>query len=449
MAWEKPPTSANTHRGVSHLRPRGHDRVSQLRDRISVADAARVRSRVETAAAPLKLRGAQAWVLKAVLMLTCDYKTIADTQLALRHVASRIVKAGGRDYDFKTIGRALAALTRAELITYQAARGRGAKATLAIHERFVADVSVLERDERGRVIVPKAAAQERDSVTFFSRPYKENNSKKKDLPPTPTASSDLRSSRPARVDASSGDTRKVLCELPAALACLPRQQRWALGAAIKRKLAKGFLPEQISRVLHAPMPADMRDPLGVALWRLAQNMPGVGPRLAPLQAEWDRAEKLHAEAAASEDQSRWYGEVLAVTSDDERNRLLRADEAKFGRAVTVPVAALASAGRRASRLFPGLPLGSALARWADEVLGREIQSADADVRPTRDLASELAIGGCACLVCNTERGIPRPALPLRSAVCDLCWPMIAAELAGGEEAPEQHNDDSSDWEVSA
>ena len=47
---------------------------------------------------------------------------------------------------------------------------------------------------------------------------------------------------------------------------------------------------------------------------------------------------------------------------------------------------------------------------------------------------DLAIGGCQCAVCGSRRATPRPQLPLKSMVCDQCWPVIAAELRCDERA---------------
>ena len=63
-----------------------------------------MRRQVEDAASPLRLRGARAGVLAAVLALTCGYKRSTTTRSHWCHVAARI--PGGRVYDAKTLGRA-------------------------------------------------------------------------------------------------------------------------------------------------------------------------------------------------------------------------------------------------------------------------------------------------------------------------------------------------------
>jgi hypothetical protein len=133
--------------------------------------------------------------------------------------------------------------------------------------------------------------------------------------------------------------------------------------------------------------------------------------------------------------------VAAVTSPEQRADLLRANEVKFGRRTTDPVAALAGAGRRVVRLFPEMPLTAALARWTQDVLAdHESETVEAEQVPavrslSNDMLMDLAIsGGCNCVVCGSDRGIYRPELPLKAmaTVCDQCWPHIAADLAAGD-----------------
>lgn len=135
----------------------------------------------------------------------------------------------------------------------------------------------------------------------------------------------------------------------------------------------------------------------------------------------------------------WYTQVTTVTSAHERERLLQADEVKFGRRSPDPVAALASAGRRVTRLFPDVPLAAALNRWSDQILGEAHPSVDSrgTTTPTStDLLMDLAINaGCDCLVCGAQQATMRPQLPLKPMVCDHCWPVIAADLANS------HTDD--------
>lgn len=407
------------------------------RQRVAFRDADAVRERIETAAAELKLRGARRHVLGAVLKLLCGWSKLTDDRVGLPQIVDMVAAAGGRQYDLKTIGRALATLAGDELIVYRAAQGRGARAFVAIHDRFIGGVEVLERDESGRVIVDYSGcdktAQNPQSVTFSEPlPYKNQTN----YPPTPRDETPPKTPRPTGVEVSTKELRAVLANLPAPLARLPRHLRWLLGAEIRQRLGAGWRPEQILAILTAPMPADLQRPWRLAIWRLGHNLPGSGPRLAPLQQAWEAQTASAARAAAQDTMAGWHAEVQAVTSPDLRARLLRADEVKFDRRAQDPMRALAGAGRRAARLFPQIPLAAALQRWADEVLATDMpEPAQAQVPASLsdDLLRDLAIGGgCSCVVCGSERGVFRPELPLETlaTVCDRCWPHIAAELAG-------------------
>jgi hypothetical protein len=136
---------------------------------VEFSDAAKVRERVETNAAQLRLRGARRHVLAAVLKLLCGWSKITDDRVGLPQIVELIAAAGGRRYDLKTIGRALAGLAADELIIYRPAQGRGTRSFIGIHDRFVGDVRVLERDRSGRVITDYSCHSDTESVTFPSR----------------------------------------------------------------------------------------------------------------------------------------------------------------------------------------------------------------------------------------------------------------------------------------
>lgn len=140
---------------------------------------------------------------------------------------------------------------------------------------------------------------------------------------------------------------------------------------------------------------------------------------------------------------RWYADVAAVTTAQERERLLRADQVKFGHPVVDPVAALANAGRRARRMYPEVELAAGMRLWANDVLGEVPTDAVSETIPaatslSTDLLMDLAIGGCGCAVCGSGTAVERPQLPLKEAsmVCDQCWPVIAAELAESSDIDE-------------
>jgi len=74
-----------------------------------------------------------------------------------------------------------------------------------------------------------------------------------------------------------------------------------------------------------------------------------------------------------------------------------------------------------------------LARWAAEILDSQPEPVAAEPIPavgslSTDLLTDLAIGGCDCVVCGSRQAIARAQLPLKSMVCEQCWPVIAADL---------------------
>lgn len=429
---------------------RGRDgrgrRVCRKRQRVRFEDATTVRERVQEHAAPLRLRGAPAHALTAVLEMLCGWSKLTDNRLALRQVVNLIAEAGGRRYDLKTIGRALATLADADLIVYRAAQGRGARAFVAIHDRFAEGIEVLERDRSGRVITDYSGRPDQgvrgDSVTFSpALPLIDQNP----YPPTPRNQTQPETARPTEVKVHSNELRDVLRALPAPLSGLPRHLRWMLGGEIAKRLKAGWRPDQIFDVLAAPMPAGLERPYRLAVWRLRHNISGPGPRLRPLQSDWDAQADATSRAAADTDTNRWYTEVTAVTSADDRSGLLRAHEAKFGQRAVDPKSALAGAGRRVARRYPELPLAAALARWCEEILGQHTQPEIVEAQPEPrtvfdDLLMDLAIGGGQCTVCATRPGAIRPGFDhLQLPVCDHCWPHIGAELADTTTTASSHS----------
>lgn len=398
------------------------------RERVLFSDAERVRERVVTCAAQLGLRGARKWVLAAILTLLCErWSKITDDRMRLNQIVDEIMVRGGRRYDVKTVGRALSALAADELITYRSAQGRGGFAEVAIHRRFVRDIEVLKRDDDGQVIV--------ETVTF-SRGVP-STSRKGYLTTLHTGrnSQQRRNTRPTEVDVRCEDVRYVLNALPEPLADLPRHLRWLLGREIKARLARGFLPAQILAILRADYPETVTHPYRLAVYRLRQNMLGTGPRLRPLQDAWDRRNLAEESARAEERKARWYGAVIAATKPHQREQILRAHQVRFGQRITDPIGVLAAAGRRVKRLYPTVGLTAGLARWCSEVL-------DAPAAPGRnvggtpvgeDLTTELIVDRDArCVVdgCGAHNAIARPQLPLKSMVCERCWPEIEAQLLG-------------------
>lgn len=388
-------------------------RISQERPRILKSDARRVQKRVESHASQLKLRGARHGVLIAVLELLCGYKRISDDAVRLTQIAERISARGGRSYDLKTIGRALASLAIDELIVYTPAQGRGARALLAIHPQHAADIEVLPRDETGRVIVPRTVTFSEAHTSY--RP-------KANYPPTPQDSrhADTETdSRPTRVKVQPAEVREILEHLPAAYQDLPLRMRWRLGGLIRQQLSRGWTPAQILAVLAAPLPAGLQSPLRLALWRFRKNMLGSGPRLAPLQQAWDQRAAAAARQSRDHSVDRWLAEVTAVTTCDEREQLLAAAALKFNK-MPHPKAAVAAVARMAVRACPERPLIAALRLWLRDTLAE---------RPATPLTELLDMDGfiaasCVigrCVDCQSAPGHVRHELPTPTPVCDRCW----------------------------
>lgn len=145
------------------------------------------------------------------------------------------------------------------------------------------------------------------------------------------------------------------------------------------------------------------------------------------------------------DTARWRTDVFAATTPDARDRILQAHFAKFGH-VPDPVRALAGAGRNASRMFPKLPLTAALHAWASEILDSR---PDRRSGPATSLSVDLLLAAAAtdgdCTVCGSGNATARPELPLRSAVCDRCWPVISAELSTDDLGTSSEYLDTREW----
>jgi hypothetical protein len=367
-----------------------------LRKRIRFADADALRTQVQDAAAAVKLTDACRHVLAAVLKLTCGWSRISDDRVRIHQIIDLCVPE--HRHDPKTVGRALSALHRAELVEYQPAQGRGNYATIAIHPRFAADVDELERDDSGRVVTFSGAS-----------PY----SLQKNYPPTPVRPRGRESRRPNAVDVDPAEVRRVLAQAPAAFQSLPKHLRWCLGKETTRYLARGWRPEQILAILAAPLPDVVQRPLRLAKFRLSQNMIGSGPRLAPAQKAWDQAQNEARRTQNDHERQRNIDELLDVTTEPQRRNMLTALAARL-RLGELPdeAAALVQAARMARREFPGQSLARAVADWLKAHLPQHM----ADPTPT---PAPPALDG-PCLSCG-DLGTHRPELPIPAPVCDACW----------------------------
>lgn len=391
--------------------PRGQRQaLVEPRQRVAFADARRVRARVETDAAATALRGSPRHVLTAVLALLCGWSRTSDDAMRLSQVVDAAATASGRRYNVKTVGRALSRLAELGLITYVPACGRGARGLVAIPARFLDGIEPLIRDSHGSVIT-KTVTFSGPHTSYRPNPY---------LPTLLQSAGDGARSRPREVDVQPHDVRNALAQLPPVFAQLPRHLRWKLGREIRDRLAAGFEVRQIVAVLAAPMPADLQRPWRLALWRLRQNMPGSGPRLAPLQRAWDQRRAAEERAAHAADTERWQRAVIRAVGDV--GPVLAGVRAKFGTSMDSEALAVAHAGRMAVRDYPGIDLGSALKRWL-----RAVDAAPVTTEASGEILRESLGGGHdeMCVACQNSTGTIRPQLPLRSAVCDECWASLA------------------------
>lgn len=173
----------------------------------------------------------------------------------------------------------------------------------------------------------------------------------------------------------------------------------------------------------------------------AANPGALAARLAARKSAATQEATGNTRQSAEARTARWYADVAAVTTAAQRATLLRAHECKFGPVVD-EAGAIAGAGHRAARLYPDLALADALNRWATDVLGDEsvniaaAKQVSAFTSPSADLMMDLAIGKCDCVVCGSDGATEREQLPLKSMVCDHCWPVVAAELDGASDLEE-------------
>lgn len=391
------------------------------RPRIQFEQADLVWIRVLNRAKELNVRGARSHVLGAVLKLLCGWSRISDDEIRIAQIVDEITGGGGRAYDPKTVGRALSSLAAEGLIVYRPACGRGACALIEIGTQFVEGIQILERDCSG-------------SVTFSARRPSYTN----DLLPQGSvrnSASAGHTPRPTEVNVNPETITHVMANLPAPFDDLPHHLRRLLRAEVRQRLRAGWAPDHLLHALAAPCPNTVHRPYRLALHRFARHFARVGPRLAHAQHIWDNAQRAARTAAHQQHITSWYGRLVEATDHDQRRDILHAWTARFGRRSPDPVMSLAAAARQADRKFPDMPLGAALARWVQctRVAVAKAQPHNpvqtAALPPDAGLLADLVISaGHECSVCGLPRGRPRTELPLRSIVCDHCWPVIAAQL---------------------
>lgn len=422
-------------------------RPRQPRPRIRDRDAHLVRARVEARAAALGLRCGTLLVLTAVLALLLGWKRVRDDEVAIRHVAVRF-PPGTRPLSAATIGRRLARLADLGLIVYRPARGRGRGASIAIHPQFLEGVSELARDSRGRVVLDGDTPSQRAVIQVRKRGENVKFSHLGlligDLSPSTSQPSapngDVReavATRPVEVAVSPHEVRGVLAQLPDWYRSAPAWVRWKIGAAVKTKLAKGWREDQILAILSAPAPAEVRKPLLLVRWRLTQNMPGVGPRLQPLQRAWDAAHAAAERARVTNQRDRDYARIRAELGPFMTRRMaecahdIAASQAgRWSQPATSAqqqscTAAVVHAARMARRENPGTPLREAVRSWLAAHQTKPSRPAAAAQRvpgPSLTVADLIAATPAGrCVSCASVAGVTRNELPLPAPVCEDCW----------------------------
>lgn len=413
------------------------------RPRVLFADAALVQQRVSERAAELGLRCGALAVLNAVLQLLCvEFSRVRDDRVRLPQILSRF-PVGARRISLRTVGRLLGQLAGLELITYRPAQGCGGRAEIAIHPAFLEGVVEPERDRRGRLVVVQAAPDFEGNVPFTPLIGP------KVYPPTPRRNATVdgpRSTRPIEVAVDPSEVRWVLAHMPACYRQLPANLRWTLGRLVRDRLARGFKPGQVLAILAAPLPDGVRRPLALAKRRFALNMPGAGPRLAPLQKAWDRAEATRERRADEQRIEEQFAQVRAEIGALMVSLLASAEltVAAIGNPELQRKRAVVSAARQARRAYPHLGLGQAAERWlADKGARSRARSADRPIPAGLTVADLLvALPAGRCTSCNSVEAELRTELPLPVPVCQACW---EAEGAGEEQlGPEFHDHHSVD-----
>lgn len=429
----------------------GSQQATNWRPRISFTDAKTVRVRVRARARDLHLRCGASAVLEAVLDLLLQWKRVRDDQVRVHQVGSAL-PVGARRLSDTTIGRLLAKLAALELITYVPARGRGACAQIAIHPSFLAGIHELPRDSRGRIVT--------ENVDFSRPPLLIGPLGPKTSQPSGVDGDVLEAlgTRPDRVLVDPDEVRAVLGALPAVY----RSGRWLVGKEVKRYLARGWRPEQILKQLAAPMPPQVRVPHRLAVWRLAKNMLGAGPRLRVLQRRWDELSAAlvrRRDAAARRDAFAQIAaelmprmlEEVAAAQIAFVTRMHGPDAVATARTVLGTEnhrrAQIVSGVQRARRRYPKLPMAAAVTSWLRTLMPKApAQHAlwEPDSLPqcpptragdlsVRELLAMTPAGRC--VHCQSIEAVIREELPLRSPVCEDCWDKHGpgAELCDGGE----------------
>lgn len=420
----------------------------ELRPRIDRRKVAIIRRRVRARAAELQLRCGILLVLNAALSLLLTWKTVRDERVRLHHISARFPR-GTRRLTPTTIGRLLTQLHNLELLVYSPALGRGNCATIAIHPAFLDGVTELARDSDGRVITPdrpatavapsggESACAPTQIIDFSTPrlPYRSFLSKTSISSSATDQPRSLPNPRPTEVPVDPAEVRQVLAAMPECYRTLPSNLRWSLGSLVRQRLARGFQPEQILAILTAPLPAGLSRPYALAKRRFALNMPGIGPRLRPLQRTWDTAATAHEQRTWQQAVSADYRALTADIGTHLAEQLTAAALAapRVHSADNAPPAirrqsAALGAARQALRAFPGQPITVAARHWLAEHPGspaparRPVAPAVPGALATLTISDLLAMAPAGrCTKCGAIDAQTRHGLPVPIPVCQDCW----------------------------
>lgn len=387
--------------------------------------------RVESAAESLGVRCGTKLVLDAVLYLVVGkWKRISDDQVRVAQILEHFPR-GVKRLSPRTVTRNLARLHALELIVYRPAQGRGCRAEICIHPRFLADIDVLKRDENGKVI-PRQASQEELENVPFSRALTISSQVITSLPSTERSVGTSPDSRPVEVNVEPKALQRVLHQMPECMRALPTRIRWKLGALISAKLRRGWREEQILAILAADLPAALQRPYKLAEWRLAHNMSGPGPRLAKLQQGWDRNQTVSQRRNHQDRQDDAFDQIRAQLTKGRLDALARvsmrtavgrfgADAIQTARnevgAESQHQSMVLSAARIAQRQHPDLELTGAVDAWLAE---QQPDSSVFDDSAERQDQWWLTAGG-GCINCSCPDAPTRRELPLPAPMCQDCF----------------------------
>lgn len=403
--------------------------------------------RVESAAESLGVRCGTKLVLDAVLYLVVGkWKRISDDQVRVSQILEHFPR-GAKRLSPRTVTRNLARLHALDLIVYRPAQGRGCRAEIHIHPRFLAGIAVLERDDNGKVIPRQATEDELENVPF-SRALTISSQVNTSLPSTQRNVDRVDDSRPIEVRVQPKALQRVLHQMPECMRALPTRIRWKLGSLISAKLRRGWREDQILAILSADLPAGLQRPYKLAEWRLAHNMRGPGPLLAKLQRAWDRNQTLEARRSHEDRQNDAFDLISAQLTTGRLEALaqasLRTAVRRFGsdaiQTARCEVGAAAqhqsmvlSAARIAQRQYPELELTNAVDAW----LAEQQPAASVFDDPAERQDQWWLTAGGGCINCSCADAPTRRELPLPAPMCQDCFAEFLEECGDDLAVSEQ------------